>query len=368
VISDKSSSPRAAGRPYHLSLITCHAFVAAAALLLLGGCSNLGYYWQSVSGQMEIWRLERPLREVIADPATSGDLKERLLHAAEIREFASRELGLPDNGSYRSFADLGRSFVVWNVFATPEFSVQPVRWCFPVTGCVNYRGYFSREEAERYAAGLAREGHDVYVGGVAAYSTLGYFDDPVLNTFVYYAETELARLIFHELAHQIAYAPGDTTFNESFAVTVEEEGVRRWLARRGGSAKRDEFERFNRARSGFSSLVLKYRERLETLYGSGMAPEEMRSRKEAILSELEAEYRVVRAGWDGFTGYDRWFATPPNNARVASVAVYTRMVPAFQALLEREGGDLPRFYAEVKRLAALSKEEREAHLKAASGS
>jgi len=333
-------------------------------LLLLGGCSNFSYYWQSVSGQMEVWRKERAVEEVIADPGTAQALKEKLARALEIRAFASRELGLPQNDSYRRYADLGRPFVVWNVFAAPEFSVQPQRWCFLFAGCVSYRGYFSREEAERFAAELAAQGNDVYVGGVPAYSTLGWFADPVLNTFIHYPETELARLVFHELAHQLLYVPGDTTFNESFASAVEHEGLRRWAARGANDARRAEIERARRAREEFGALVAKYRDRLDALYRTRLAPEAMRARKQEVLKEMDAEYRARRSGWDGYARYDGWFATLPNNARLASVAVYTQQVPAFEALLAREGGDLARFYAAVRSLAALPKEERDARLKA----
>jgi predicted aminopeptidase len=337
--------------------------VAAAALLLLGGCANFSYYWQSVTGQLDVWSRERPVEAVIADPASAPALKGQLARVLEIREFASRELGLPENRSYRRYADLERPFVVWNVFAAPEFSVEPVRWCFPFTGCVSYRGYFSRDEAERFAAGAAGDGHDVYVGGVPAYSTLGWFADPVLNTFVHYPKIELARLIFHELAHQVLYVKDDTVFNESFAVVVEQEGVRRWLARAGAGARAGEPERSRRIRSEFSGLVLKHRDRLEALYRTRLAPEAMRERKRAILAELEAEYQGLKAGWGGYAGYDRWFARKPNNAQIASVGLYSQLVPAFEALYEREGRDLPRFYAAVKELAALPREERDARLR-----
>ena len=343
---------------------TTHVLAAASFALLASGCSNLGYYWQSVNGQLDVWRRERPVGEVIADPAAAQALKDRLAGAIAIRDFASRELGLPENGSYRRYADLERPFVVWNVFAAPEFLVQPLRWCFLFVGCVSYRGYFSREEAERFAADLANGGDDVYVGGVPAYSTLGWFSDPLLNTFIHYPETELARLIFHELAHQLLYARDDTVFNESFAVTVEREGVRRWLARAGDPAKLQAFERASRIRAEFGALVMKYRGRLDVLYRTRLAPDAMRERKRAVLADLDAEYRALRSGWGGFAGYDAWFASRPNNAQLVSVAVYTQRVAAFEALLRQEGGDLGRFYAAARELAGLSKEERDRRLTA----
>jgi predicted aminopeptidase len=331
--------------------------------LLVSGCANVSYYFQSVSGQLDIWRRERPIEDVIADPAAAQALKDKLARVLEIRAFASRELGLPDNASYRRYADLGRPFVVWNVFAAPEFSVQPLQSCFLFAGCVSYRGYFARDDAERYSAGLAEEGHDVYIGGVPAYSTLGYFTDPVLNTFIHYPEAEIARLIFHELAHQVAYARDDTGFNESFAVAVEEEGVRRWLGRSGDAREREQFERGRRIRAEFSGLVLKYRERLDALYRSRLAPDAMRDRKREILTELEAEYQLLKSQWGGYSGHDRWFASKPNNAQLASVAAYSQRVAAFEALLAREGGSLARFYAAVKELAALPKEERDVRMR-----
>jgi len=337
---------------------------ATCLAVLLSGCANVGYYFQSVSGQFGIWRRERPIEDVMADSASAPALKERLARVLEIRAFASRELGLPDNDSFRRYADLERPFVVWNVFAAPEFSVQPLQSCFLFAGCVSYRGYFSRSDADQYAAALAGQGNDVYVGGVPAYSTLGWFADPVLNTFIHYPEPEIARLVFHELAHQVAYARDDTVFNESFAVAVEQEGMRRWLARRADPQEREQFELGRRIRAEFTGLLQKYRARLDALYRVGIAPDAMRIRKREIFAELESEYRSLREKWGGYAGYDAWFASAPNNAQLASVAVYSQLVPAFESLLAREGGSLPRFYAAVQALAALPKTERDAQIRA----
>jgi predicted aminopeptidase len=339
--------------------------LAAAALLplALGGCANAGYYFQSVTGQLEIWRRERAIAAVFRDAGTPEVLKRKLEAVLKIREFASSELGLPENDSYRRYADLERPFVIWNVFAAPEFSVQPEEWCFFFVGCVTYRGYFSSEDAERYAAGLAARGSDVFVGGVPAYSTLGVFPDPVLNTFVNYPEAELARLLFHELAHQLVYVRDDSPFNESFAVAVEREGVRRWLEVNGDPRQRDLWESVRRSRAGFTELVQKHRGRLDALYRSGLAPEEMRARKKAIFAEMDAEYRVLKASW-GYAGYDRWFAKPLNNAHIASVSVYTQFVPAFEALLAGSGGNLPEFYRRVRELAGQPPAQRAAALAA----
>jgi len=291
---------RAAGR--QSSVVTRHAvparrggqIAAACIALLLSGCSSLGYYVQSVGGQLDIWRRERPIEEVIKNPATPEVLRRKLATILEIRAYASRELGLPDNRSYRQYVDLGRPYVVWNVFATGEFSVQPVQWCFFFVGCVSYRGYFAKEDADAFAAETARRGHDVYVGPVPAYSTLGYFTDPVLNTFMHYPDVEVARLLFHELSHQLVYVRDDTVFNESFAVAVEQEGVRRWLARSGDARQHGAFERTQRIRAAFGLLVLRYRDQLATLYEADLAPDAMRARKTEILRALDHEYRVVK--------------------------------------------------------------------------
>lgn len=343
-------------------------FVAVGLILLaVGGCASSGYYWQSVQGQLDIWRRERPIEEVISDPATPASLKERLATVLQIREFASRELGLPDNASYRRYADLGRPYVVWNVFAAPGLSLELRQWCFPVAGCVSYRGYFEKDAADRFASALAGDGYDVFTGGVPAYSTLGWFADPVLNTFIHYPAPELARLIFHELSHQVAYVRDDTVFNESFAVAVELEGVRRWLERHGSDDDRRFFQRMQQRRADFIRLVQAYRARLDALYRSRLAPQAMRDAKAGILGELAEEYRRLRAEWGGFAGYDRWFAQPPNNASIAAVAIYTQQVPAFQALLREQDGDLSRFYRVVQSLAAQPKSERDAALRSRMG-
>lgn len=337
--------------------------IAIASLsVLLAACNGAGYYFQSVSGQVEMWSRERPVTEVINDPATDEKLRQKLVRVEKMRDFASRELKLPDNDSYRTYADLGRPYAVWNVFAAPEFSVVPIKWCFPVVGCVAYRGYFEQSAAERFAAGEAAEGRDVYVGGVPAYSTLGYFSDPVLNTFINFSDVEIAGLIFHELAHQVIYARDDTVFNESFAATVEAEGVKRWLASTGDQTARTDFERRQHAREAFKTIVERCRQRLEALYKADLAPEIMRKRKAGILAQMESEYQEFRKSSPGFAGFDRWFAQRPNNAQIASVAIYTQLVPSFQALLASEDGDLGRFYARVKQLAALPKEQRSREL------
>lgn len=340
------------------------ALMTVLLTLLLAGCGNVSYYLQSVGGQLEIWQREKPVANLLQDPDLSPQLKTQLERATRIRDYASRELGLPDNRSYRSYADLARPFVVWNVFAAAEFSTEPRQWCFAVAGCVGYRGYFSEAEARSQAAALAAEGNDVYVGGVPAYSTIGWFDDPLLNTFIHYPEPELARLLFHELAHQILYVKDDTVFNESFATVVEQAGIARWLAAHGSDTDRIRFVQLQRFRADFRLLVTQTRTALADLYAGSAAPEQKRRRKAELLSALQTQYQQRKGEWGGFSGYDRWFAQPLGNAHLASVAIYTQRVPAFEALLRQQGGDLPRFYAAVRELAVLPAAERNARLDA----
>jgi predicted aminopeptidase len=331
-------------------------------LLLIAGCTNLPYYLQSVRGQLDIWSRQYGIDSVIADPHTEPVLREKLKSVLSIREFASTELGLPQNSSYRFYANLGRPYAVWNVFAAPEFSIEPKQWCFLIAGCVNYRGYFEKGDAQAFSAEMAKNGYDVFVGGVPAYSMLGYFPDPVLNTFVGYPTPHLARLIFHELAHQVVYVSDDSVFNESFAVAVEQEGMRRWLDRYGSERDRTVSALIAERRTQFVELIEKYRQRLAALYKEGLAPEVTRARKAELFRQLEAEYGALKESWGGFAGFDRWFEGKPNNALLASIAIYTRKVPAFQALLAQKGGDLQKFYSAVKALATLPKRERTAAL------
>ena len=340
------------------------ALVLAAALA--AGCAatsvDLPYYWQSAVGQVSLMQRDRPIDALLEGGAVDDRLRPKLARVLEIRAFASTELGLPDNGSYTRYADLGRPFVVWNVFATPELSLKLRQWCFPVAGCVSYRGYFDREEAERHARDLRAQGWETYVAGVPAYSTLGWFDDPVLNTFVHYPDGELARLIFHELAHQVLYVKGDSTFNESFATAVEEAGVERWLATVDDPAVASAYRQFAERRRAFVALRARHKAALDAVYAAGGPEDAQREGKRAVLAALQAEYRSLKAAWAGYAGYDRWFAQPLTNAHLASVSAYHALVPAFRRLLAEEGGDLPRFFVRVRALSELSTEERHRRL------
>ncbi len=341
--------------------------VMSAAGLLLTGCGAIetfDFYWQGAAGQYDLLSRARPIPEVI-DGAGDAALATRLTRIRAMRVFASRELGLPDNASYTRYTDLGRPFVLWNVFAAPALSLKPKQWCFPVAGCVNYRGYFREEEARSEAGRLRAEGEDVHVSGVPAYSTLGWFDDPVLSSFVRWPETEVARLIFHELAHQLLYVKDDSVFNESFATAVEEAGLVRWLATQRDPALDAQAARSQRLREAFRGIVLNARSRLAALYASSASDDEKRAAKREAFAAMKIDYERAKAGEPGLAGYDRWFAQNPNNASLAAIAIYTDRVPAFRALLVESGDDLPRFYTRVKTLAALPKPERDAALAAA---
>lgn len=337
--------------------------VAVIFAVSLSGCSTISFYWQALNGQAEILNKSRPIESVIQDRATQSELKQRLTKLLAIRDYASKELKLPDNKSYRSYADLKRPFVIWNVFATSEFSTELTQWCFPIAGCVNYRGYFSKENAETFAKSLSKEMTDAFVGGVPAYSTLGYFNDPILNTFIHYPEVELVRLLFHELAHQVVYAQDDSMFNESFATAVEEAGIDRWLESQAGRGLSGDWQAAQSRRADFQKLVLKYQERLKSLYATEISNEAKRFAKQQTFRDLRDEYQSLKNSWGGFAGYDRWFGQELNNARLASIAIYNELVPAFRKLLEKEQGDFARFYEVAKRVAKMEKVSRTEYLK-----
>lgn len=330
----------------------------AVAALLAAGCSTLDYYAHSIGGHIGLLRAARPVPQWLAAPDTPAALKERLALTQRIRDFAVAELKEPDNASYRRYASLKRPAAVWNVVAAPELSLKLKRWCFPVVGCVSYRGYFDRERAEAFAETLREEGQEANVYAVPAYSTLGtlpgdFFADPLLSTFINYPEGELARLIFHELAHQVAYAPGDTEFNESFATAVERLGGMRWMQERASAQAREEYARYDGRRQDFRALTRAYRERLEALYESDASDAAKRRGKAELMARLRADYQAMKAQrWDGYAGYDAWFERA-NNASFGVLAAYTELVPAFERLFEREGRDFPRFYEAVRRAAEL---------------
>ena len=334
----------------------------AALVLLLPGCQTAGYYAQAIRGQGEILAHRRPIDKLLADPQTPPPLQEKLRLVLRLREFAARELKLPANGHYLRYVELHRRFVVWNVEAAPEFSLKAKAWRYPIVGRLTYRGYFSEAAAQRYAASLARRGLDISVEGIEAYSTLGWFKDPVLSSFIHHHETALAEIIFHELAHQRLFISGDTDFNEAFATAVAEEGVRRWLHAQGNPAAWERYE-INRRRHGeFLQLIDETRRELEVLYTSGQSAVELKRRKAEIFTALRTRYEQRQGAWAGTRDYDEWFALPLNNARLNTVATYYDLVPAFQRRLAANDGDLEKFFREIKALAKLAKAERHRRL------
>jgi predicted aminopeptidase len=327
----------------------------------LAGCGTL-YVAQAAKGQLQILTARKPITRVLANPNLDPDLRQRLQAVRTAREFAWRELGLPNNKSYTSYADLKRDFVVWSVVATPEFSVEPREWCFPIVGCVAYRGYFRQASAEAFAERLRAEGFDTIVGGVPAYSTLGKFNDPILNTMMIYGDDELASIMFHELSHQLVYIADDSSFNEAFAVTVEQEGLARWLKFRGRETDLSKYLKRRERQSEGVALVAKFRKELTMLYGTPLSPDLMRARKAEVFARLVKELRALDARFGTQSGLAAELDGRPNNARLASLATYYECVPGFEKLLADEGHDLPRFYAAARTLSRLPRDMRRAKL------
>ena len=349
-----------------IGLFALRALTLGALLLQSGGCSSFRYYGQAVAGQYQILKLQEPIEKILARTNTSAALRAKLRLVQECRALAECELQLKADGHYTRYADLGRRHVVWNVTAAPEFSLEPRQWWYPVVGRLEYRGFFSESAARHYAAKLARTGEDVFVGGVDAYSTLGWFKDPVLNTFLQqepFEPFDLADTLFHELAHQRVFASGDTDFNEAFATTVATEGVRRWLARRGDEKLRAKYETSLRQEAEFVALVMQAREELKLVYGGKPLVSSQRAGKAETVARLRANYEQLKASWKGDTRYDTWFQQPLNNAQLNTVATYYHLVPAFQRLLANCGGDLEKFYAKSEGLAKLPKEKRQEQMR-----
>ena len=325
-------------------------------VVTLPACGTL-YVAQAARGQWQVMHARQPIDKVIASDKTAPDLRDRLTEVRSARDFASRELALPDNGSYRSYADLKRPYVVWNVVAAPEFSVSPRRWCFPIAGCVAYRGYFKEAKARNFADSLAMQGFDTYVGGVAAYSTLGKFKDPVLNTMLGYGDDELAAIIFHELSHQLIYVANDSEFNEAFATAVEQAGLERWLKLRG---RESDLGRYKARRSRQAQIIALFsgaRTKLAALYRQRIAPDLMRERKHEIFQSLDQQIADLEKRLGVRSSY-RDSEKGLNNAYLASIATYYDCVPGFERLLASNDGDLPKFYDAVRALTKKPREER----------
>jgi predicted aminopeptidase len=322
----------------------------------IGGC----YLLQSAEGQLQLMSKRRPIGSVIAAASTSPSLRSQLEAVESIRAFATRELDLPDNGSYRSYADVGRPYVVWNVVAAPEFSVDPKEWCYPIVGCVAYRGYFVEAKARKFADEQRERGMDVAVGGVAAYSTLGHFDDPILNTMVGWDDVELASIIFHELTHQLLYVANDASFNEALATTVEEEGVKRWLEAQGRSKDLAQHRLERQRYLQVVALLGATRARLRMIYASGVPLLEKRYEKHQAFDDLHAEFTALRVKFGGHAPFESWFEHDVNNAHLASVATYFACVPGFERELRAVNGELAAFYRRVRQMAKMPQKARDA--------
>ena len=349
-----------------------------SVVAVLSGCHTVIFYSQAVKGQYQLITTRESVKKLLADSTTQPRLRERLELVQELRRFAEKQLKLPVDGHYQDYVDLRRDYVVWNVEATPEFSMESRTWWYPILGRLDYRGYFSEKSARKYGEWLRAQGYEVYYGGAAAYSTLGWFRDPVLSTFLFESKTDVAETIFHELGHQVAFASGDTDFNEAFATTVGQEGARRWVQSLNDSALLTAYQIALQRNSEFVGIVMKARLQLESLYGDTRTtggkiransepfvadPGYMREEKRRIIEALRREYEALKESWGGDADYDGWFEQPINNAKLNSVAAYYDLVPGFERLLEANNGDLEKFYGEVKLLAAAPREQRHQRLR-----
>jgi predicted aminopeptidase len=333
-----------------------------ALAVFLTGCSELRYYRQSAGGQLDIVHRRQAIDVLIADDKRDAQLRARLERVREMRAFAVEQLGLPDTASYTQYADLGRDYAVLALYAAPEFSTELKTWCYPVAGCAAYRGYFDRAMLGTYAEELKQQDYDVYVAAVPAYSTLGWFDDPLLNTVLHWPEPQMAGLIFHELAHQQLYIKGDTVFNESFATAVERAGVERWLQAHGSQADISSYRRYWHNREQVVALIGLAREDLKALYRQNLPAQRLRDAKQQRLQALREQYQRLRQTLDGDPGYDSWFAGELNNARLGSVAAYHTYVDVFLSMLATQHGDLPAFYVEAAGMADMTADQRRQYL------
>jgi len=339
------------------------AAIIALLTLLLAACASPAYYTQAAAGHLELMRQRQDVAEILSSQQADPALRGRLALATELRGFAVRELGLPDNGSYTQYVETGRDAVTWNVVATPELSLETRRWCFLVAGCVPYRGYFQREAAEKFAGALRNDGFDVDISPATAYSTLGWFKDPLLDIMLGYSDEQLAAVLFHELAHQQVYLRGDTGFNESYASFVEEAGVVLWLQASGRADRLEKWQSRQRAAARFDSLLLQTRSKLARLYASSAPEDEKRRAKGIVFEQLVADYRQLVSGpWNGSDFFAGWFDSELNNARLALFSSYRGGLCAFAALYREVGQDMHRFHARVAERASLEPAVRRAWL------
>lgn len=344
------------------TLLRARGPLLALLVLPLGACSTVGYYAQAVGGHFSLMRARQPIEEVLGNDSTSPELRQKLQTLSDARVFATTDLLLPDNDSYSTYVETGRKAVTWNVVASPEFSLAAKKWCFPIAGCVSYRGYFDRADADSYAAELVKEHFDVTVGGASAYSTLGWFDDPVLDTMLRGSDMRYVGTLFHELAHQVLYVKGDSNFNEAFASFVEQQGVRLWLSERGELGRIEGYEGSLVRIEQFVGLLKQTRDQLQALYTSGGDEGTMRESKKQVFTGMREQYEKLKASWGGYSGYDGWFKRELNNARLLAVATYRKNVPAFQTMYEESGQDMAAFYTLAKQLADLPYKKRQARI------
>jgi len=326
--------------------------------IFIQGCSSMGYYWEKIQGHTEITNQQRPVQDVIDDPQTPAVVRERLISTQAARNFASEILQLPDNESYRNYADIGRDYVVWTVIATPPYSTKAKEWCFLIVGCLSYRGYFSKQSADEFAQELKNQNMDVYVSGIKAYSTLGWFDDPLLNTMLYQSEAYRVGIIFHELAHQQIYVEDDTASNEAFASTVELEGVKAWFSQPDKKYQYKDYLLSRRRDKDFKDLLKRTREKLNLLFSSSLKIDNIKENKVKIFSQLQRSYKDFKLRWDDYSGYDKWMSKKLNNAHLALVATYNNRIPAFENLFKESGDNFTLFYKKVEKLMSLEKKQR----------
>lgn len=339
-------------------------FVLSGFMLLLTqtACSSVAYYAQAVNGHFKIMNARESIDKLIEAPNTDETLRKKLVLLKEARVYASSALGLPDNDSYSSYVETGRDYVTWNVVASPEFSLMPETWCFPIAGCVSYRGYFAEQKAEAYADALKQKGFDAIVGGASAYSTLGWFEDPLLDTMIKGGELRLIGVLFHELAHQELYVKDDSNFNEAYASFVEQAGVRQWLLDKNQSDRIQAYDDYLKRQIEFGDLLTATRKELLELYKQEISEEDKRAAKVALFDNMRSNYENLKTKWNGYSGYDGWFKRELNNARLISVATYRKWVPAFNSIFIEQGRDFKAFYRATKDLSELPISERSSKL------
>ena len=335
-----------------------YKLISCLILLLLSGCSTFSYYNQAISGQSELLEKRVPITDVLTDKKLDINVRRKLQVVQEARVFSVKELGLPDNNSYRDYADLKRPYVMWNVFVTPAFSLKPIEWCYPIVGCIAYRSFFTRTDAQQLKLEMEAKGHDVYLAGIPAYSTLGWFDDPVVNSMMHWEDYDLVGTLFHELAHQKFYIKSDTVFNESLAKTIEQEGLRRWMNYKSQGKLYQKYLLDDKREKAFVKIVLNARSRLERLYNNNQKQVNKLAAKLDVFRLLRQDYRQLREFWGGYDGYDRWMLSGVNNAKIQSIATYYDYVPAFKRILTEQGGDLSLFYKQVKKITMQTEHER----------